>query len=100
FRLPDYELAVREDQIDLRFAGTWWETTMWEIPALAIVNELRSRAVLRTMSRSALDILYARAKVKLYAKLERLRGLPGLNLSDFGTRRRHGFLWQEHCVLT
>jgi nicotinate phosphoribosyltransferase len=52
------------------------------------------------MKRAELDILYARAKVKLYAKLERLRELPELNLSDFGTRRRHGFLWQEHCVLT
>jgi nicotinate phosphoribosyltransferase len=38
--------------------------------------------------------------VKLYAKLERLAGLGGLNLTDFGTRRRHSFLWQEHCVLT
>jgi nicotinate phosphoribosyltransferase len=100
FRLPDYELSTHEGQIVLRFEGSWWETTMWEIPALAIVNELRSRAVLRTLGRSGLDILYARAKVKLYAKLERLRALPGLNLSDFGTRRRHGFLWQEHCVLT
>jgi nicotinate phosphoribosyltransferase len=52
------------------------------------------------MSRSRLDILYARAKVKLYAKLERLAALDGLNLTDFGTRRRHSFLWQEHCVLT
>lgn len=100
FQLPDYELGTEGGQIVLRFAGSWWETTMWEIPALAIVNELRARAVLAQMSRSALDILYARAKVKLYAKLERLRGLAGLNLTDFGTRRRHGFLWQEHCVLT
>jgi nicotinate phosphoribosyltransferase len=101
FRLPEYELdAGRDGQLELRFEGPWWQTTFWEVPALAIVNELRSRSVMRRMSRSELDILYARAKVKLYAKLERLRGLPGLNLTDFGTRRRHGFLWQEHCVLT
>jgi nicotinate phosphoribosyltransferase len=101
FRLPDYHLAEGEDgQVDLRFEGPWWQTTLWEIPALAILNELRSRAIMRPMSRSQLDILYARAKVKLYAKLERLRELERLNLTDFGTRRRHGFLWQEHCVLT
>jgi nicotinate phosphoribosyltransferase len=101
FRLPDYELSTTEDgQIDLVFDGHWWETTLWEIYALAIVNELRSRALLKSMSRGQLDILYARAKVKLYAKLERLKSLEGLNLSDFGTRRRHGFLWQEHCILT
>ncbi|HEX8442674.1 MAG TPA: nicotinate phosphoribosyltransferase [Allosphingosinicella sp.] len=101
FRLPEYRLGQSTDrQIDLSFDGPWWQTTLWEIYALTIVNELRSRALMRAMSRSQLDILYARAKVKLYAKLERLRGLPGLNVTDFGTRRRHGFLWQEHCVLT
>ncbi|HEY0149771.1 MAG TPA: nicotinate phosphoribosyltransferase [Allosphingosinicella sp.] len=101
FQLPEYDLRETEDgQIDLSFAGPWWQTTLWEIYALSIINELRSRALMRHMSRSQLDILYARAKVKLYAKLEVLAGLPQLNLTDFGTRRRHSFLWQEHCVLT
>jgi nicotinate phosphoribosyltransferase len=101
FQLPEYDLRETEDgQIDLSFNGSWWQTTLWEIYALSIINELRSRALMRRMSRSQLDILYARAKVKLYAKLEVLAGLPQLNLTDFGTRRRHSFLWQEHCVLT
>ncbi|HWN49925.1 MAG TPA: nicotinate phosphoribosyltransferase, partial [Xanthobacteraceae bacterium] len=43
-------------------------------------------------------VLYARAKAKLWTKVERLRQLPGLRISDFGTRRRHGFLWQRWCV--
>jgi len=64
FHLPEYELAEGEDgQLELRFDGPWWQTTLWEIYALAIVNELRSRAALRALSRSGLDILYARAKV-------------------------------------
>lgn len=101
YRAPEYELEAGADgQIVLRFEGPWWQTTLWEIYALAIVNEMRARALMRAMGRSALDIMYARAKVKLYAKLERLKTLETLNLSDFGTRRRHGFLWQEHCVLT
>ena len=25
-------------------------------------------------------------------------GLPDLSIADFGTRRRHGFLWQDWCV--
>ncbi|MFN3388586.1 MAG: nicotinate phosphoribosyltransferase [Allosphingosinicella sp.] len=101
-RLPDYELGTDPEtgQITFETSGRWCEVTFWEIPLLAIVNELRNRAVLRTMSRSQLDILYARAKVKLYAKLERLARLEDLNLTDFGTRRRHSFLWQEHCVST
>src|SRR6202034_2044106 len=101
FRLPEYELVRRDGQYELRFEGPWAETTMWEIPALAIINELRARAAMRAMSRFDLDVLYARAKAKLWSKVERLRTLAAegpLRVSDFGTRRRHGFLWQRWCV--
>ena len=101
FRLPAYELTRRAGQYELRFEGPWAETTMWEIPALSIINELRARAAMRSMSRFDLDVLYARAKAKLWSKVERLRKLATegpLRVSDFGTRRRHGFLWQRWCV--
>jgi nicotinate phosphoribosyltransferase len=98
FQLPEYELRTVDGQFELTFAGPWTHTTMWEIPALAIVNELRSRAALKGKGRFELDILYARAKARLWDKVERLRALPDLVLSDFGTRRRHGFLWQRWCV--
>src|SRR5256886_9368129 len=95
FRLPEYELTKVDGQYELHFHGPWTHTTMWEIPALAILNELRSRAVMKGQGRFALDVLYARAKAKLWSKVERLRKLDGLRLSDFGTLRRHGFLWQR-----
>ena len=98
FRLPEYELAKHDGQYELSFHGPWTHTSMWEIPALAIVNELRSRAVLRGEGRFSLDVVYARAKAKLWEKVERLRKLDGLMISDFGTRRRHSFLWQRWCV--
>nr|CAD6617469.1 nicotinate phosphoribosyltransferase [Rhizobium sp. Khangiran2] len=98
FQLPEYELSKRDGQYELNFHGRWMETTMWEIPALAIINELRSRAAMRHMGPFTLDVLYARAKAKMWEKVERLRALPGLRISDFGTRRRHSFLWQRWCV--
>src|ERR1700758_45144 len=98
FRLPEYELRKVDGQYELHFHGPWTHTTMWEIPALAILNELRSRQMMNGKGRFELDVLYARAKAKLWAKVERLRKLDGLRLSDFGTRRRHGFLWQRWCV--
>jgi nicotinate phosphoribosyltransferase len=97
-QLPEYELSRRDGQYLLRFPGPWMLTTLWEIPALAIVNELRVRAALQGRGRFALDVTYARAKARLWDKLERLRALPELVLSDFGTRRRHSFLWQRWCV--
>jgi nicotinate phosphoribosyltransferase len=99
FRLSDYHFRVRDGQIHLTFTGLWTETTMWELYALAILDELRTRANLKTLSEFGLDILYARAKTKLWGKIERLRGVPGLSVADFGTRRRHSFLWQEYVVV-
>lgn len=98
FQLPEYELRRHNGQYELRFTGPWTHTTMWEIPALAIINELRSRAAMRNLGRFALDVLYARAKAKMWGKVERLRQLPDIRISDFGTRRRHSFLWQRWCV--
>lgn len=98
FRLSDYELSVQDGQFSLSFNGLWTETTLWEIFALSTVSELKTRSSLKQLSEFELDILYARAKTRLWEKMARLRGVPGLSVSDFGTRRRHSFLWQEYVV--
>ncbi len=98
FRLSDYELSVKDGRFHLSFDGLWTDTTMWELYSLSIINELRTRANLKKLSEFGLDILYAKAKTKLWDKIERLRGVPNLSVADFGTRRRHSFLWQEYVV--
>ena len=97
-RLPDYHLEKRDGQYELTFEGTWPEVMLWEIPALAVLMELRSRAVLNDLAKFELQVLYARAMTKLWEKVEALRAIPGLKIADFGTRRRHSFLWQDWCV--
>jgi nicotinate phosphoribosyltransferase len=102
FRLSDYEIIEQEGeqagQLIIRFSGLWTEVTMWEVYSLAIVSEMKTRAALSTLNELELDVLYARAKTRLWDKIELLRHIEGLRLSDFGTRRRHSFLWQEYCV--
>jgi nicotinate phosphoribosyltransferase len=98
FTLSPYQLSERDGQFELTFEGEWVAVTMWEIYALSILNELKTRAALKDMSEFELDILYARAKTRLWGKIESLRGVPGLAVADFGTRRRHSFLWQEFVV--
>ncbi len=110
FRLPEYGLETRDGQYVLTFRGPWAEVTLWEIYALSIVGELRirgrrtrdppRRTGLAALSRTELDKLSARAKVKLWDKLDRLKGVEGLSVSDFGTRRRHSHLWQDWAVQT
>jgi len=97
-RLPPYHLEIRDGQYELTFEGPWPEVMLWEIPALAVLMELRARAVLGDMKKFELQVLYARAMTKLWEKVERLRPLEGLRIADFGTRRRHSYLWQDWCV--
>ena len=98
FRLSDYEVTQHDGQLSLRFSGLWMEATMWEIYSLALVSEMRTRAALARLNEMELDVLYARAKTRLWDKIERLRAVPEVRISEFGTRRRHSFLWQEYVV--
>ena len=98
YRLPEYKLSVEDGQYKIDFHGPWSEITLWEIPVLTIISELRSRVALEKIGEFELDVLYARAKTKLWEKVDRLKELPDLRIADFGTRRRHGFLWQRWCV--
>lgn len=97
-RLPPYHLERKGDQYELTFEGKWHEVMLWEIPALAVLMELRGRAVLDRMGKFELQVLYARAMTRVWEKIEVLREMPDLSIADFGTRRRHSFLWQDWCV--
>ncbi|MGD0446308.1 MAG: nicotinate phosphoribosyltransferase [Edaphobacter sp.] len=98
FRLSDYTITENDGQLAVRFEGLWTEVTMWEVYGLALVSELKTRAALSELNELELDVLYARAKTKLWEKIERLRAEPEVRISEFGTRRRHSFLWQEYVV--
>lgn len=98
YQLPAYELSKKDGQYLIDFKGSWAEVTLWEIPVLSIISELRSRRALQSIGRFELDVLYARAKAKLWEKVLRLENLDELVIADFGTRRRHSFLWQRWCI--
>ncbi|MCY4300920.1 MAG: nicotinate phosphoribosyltransferase [Aestuariivita sp.] len=97
-KLPDYHLERVGDQYALTFEGNWPEVMLWEIPALSVLMELRGRTELDQLAQFELQVLYARAMTKLWEKIERLKSDRSLRIADFGTRRRHSFLWQDWCV--
>ncbi len=98
YQLPDFELSKDNGQYKIEIHGSWADVSLWEIPLLAIISELRSRSAMRGMGRFEVDVTYARAKAKMWEKVIRLAKLPNLKIADFGTRRRHSFLWQRWCV--
>src|SRR3546814_17127796 len=83
-QLPEYELSVDKQTGQFRFEtqADWIKSTWWEIHEMQIVNARRYRAIMHNFSRSELDIMYARAKVKPDAKLRRLAEVDGIKTEE------------------
>ena len=94
--LPDYDVEAVDGHIRLHFAGSWAEAIYWETLALAIINELYCRALMKPLSRFSRDLVFAEGRKRLASKIARIREFPGLDFADFGTRRRFSRVWQYY----
>lgn len=80
--------------IDIRIKGPWLHTILFEIPLLAIINELYFRHNFPGLDKSE-------GLRRLDAKIAMLRSEPDndtLRISDYGTRRRFSKDWQREVV--
>ncbi|WP_133478818.1 nicotinate phosphoribosyltransferase [Cognatilysobacter segetis] len=76
--------------IELELEGPWLHTILFEVPLLAIVNEVWFRHQPPAHQAEGLR--------RLDAKIARLRALPACTVSDFGTRRRYSRDWQARVL--
>ena len=97
--LPPFELSVRDGQFELSFSGKWSEATYWEIPALAIVNELYCQSLVKDMSPRERAELYLEGARRRDDKISLLQKHPEVTFVDFGTRRRFSSAWQDEHVV-
>jgi nicotinate phosphoribosyltransferase len=83
-------------EIEIRIKGPWLHTILFEIPVLAIVNELYFRTV-------APDPDLAEGRRRLAAKISTISEDPAMSrirIADYGTRRRFSRAWQEEVLTT
>lgn len=98
-KLPDYDLEAKDNDIKLEFAGKWSESIYWEVPALSIVNELYTQAIMAPLSRFEKELVYAEGRRRLAEKIRMLRKRPNrITFVDFGTRRRFSRDWQRYVI--
>ena len=82
-------------EIDIVIRGPWLHTILFEIPVLAIVNEVYFRV---TQKAPAFDEgrRRLREKITLIAKNPTMEGV---RIADYGTRRRFSRLWHEEVIV-
>jgi nicotinate phosphoribosyltransferase len=98
FRLNEKYLSVTalpSGEIEVSIKGPWLHTILFEIPVLAIINEVYFR---NTQKQPDL----AEGRKRLDTKIGQLQqeGLAALKIADYGTRRRFGKSWHEEVLRT
>ena len=87
--------AKQNGEIDIDIVGPWLHTILFEIPILAIVNEVYFRNTQRAPT-------FDTGRDRLRDKIQLLRGRPEVSdckIADYGTRRRFSKQWHEEVIL-
>lgn len=88
------DLQTQGDDLLLTIRGPWLHTIMFEVPVLAIINEVYTRNTYPEPN-------YAEAEKRLEDKIALLKSYPdhkAFRFSDFGTRRRFSREWQGKVI--
>jgi nicotinate phosphoribosyltransferase len=86
-------VALPNGEIDIRIQGPWLHTILFEIPVLAIVNEVYFRNTQPVPN-------YVEGRQRLDTKIAQLQedGLSDLKIADYGSRRRFSKAWHEEVL--
>jgi nicotinate phosphoribosyltransferase len=86
----------RPGEIDITIRGPWLHTILFEIPVLAIINELYFRNTVALPD-------YDEGRRRLDAKIRSINEDPemsGIRIADYGSRRRFSRRWHEEVLQT
>ena len=85
--------ALASGEIDITIRGPWLHTILFEIPVLAIVNEVYFRNTQKLP-----DLPEGRRRLDIKIAQLRNGGLSELKIADYGTRRRFSVAWHEEVL--
>ena len=85
--------ALPSGEIDIRIKGPWLHTILFEIPVLAIVNEVYFRNTHKLP-----DLVEGRRRLDVKIGQLREEGLGDIKIADYGTRRRFSQAWHEEVL--
>jgi len=96
FKLNEKYITVSEQttgEIDIKIEGPWLHTILFEIPVLAIVNEVYFRNTQKVP-----NFVVGRERLSEKIKLLQNPQISNLKIADYGTRRRFSKAWHEEVL--
>jgi nicotinate phosphoribosyltransferase len=98
FKLNEKYIDVRglpSGELEVHIQGPWLHTILFEIPVLAIINEVYFRNTQKLPD-------FMEGRKRLDVKIAQLKGtgLESLKIADYGTRRRFSVAWHEEVLRT
>ncbi|HET9025299.1 MAG TPA: nicotinate phosphoribosyltransferase [Burkholderiaceae bacterium] len=82
-------------EVEIVIKGPWLHTILFEIPVLAIVNEVYFRA-----TQTAPDFVEGRRRLReKIALIAHNPAMERVRIADYGTRRRFSRLWHEEVIV-
>lgn len=85
--------ALPSGELDITIRGPWLHTILFEVPVLAIVNEVYFRH-----RQAPPDLTLGRQRLDAKVALLRSAGLKQLKIADYGTRPRCSAAWHEEVL--
>lgn len=100
FRFNSKQITVRavNGTLEIETYGPIWQTILYEIYVLSIVNETYFNKVTESMTVRQRSDMFEEGHRRLEEKLDLVRNVDGFLFTDFGTRRRFSKEWQESVV--
>ena len=98
FRLNEKYIEILPQpsgELEIRIRGPWLHTILFEIPVLAIVNEVYFRN-----TQPQPDLAEGRRRLDVKIAQLQAEGLSDLKIADYGTRRRFSKDWHEEVLRT
>jgi len=92
FRPNQVNVENVNGDLSIEIDGLWFETIFWEVPILAIVNELYFRETTEITS------IQGKGRANLTDKIALIRQYPRFVFAEFGTRRRYSKDWQQYVL--
>jgi nicotinate phosphoribosyltransferase len=98
FDVSQVHVSTDGEELVIKTYGSWWQTILYEIFVLAIVNELHYADLMKDMTKREVSNLYEEGRARLQTKLDLVKNKDGFVFTDFGTRRRFNKEWHYEVV--